>query len=85
MSSLLKIKQEAEKIRKMYEEDPRNATLYNKYWLSSETKKFISWFEDYYGSPNDYQLKDEYEIESYWVRRSFALMGWIAREKPESL
>jgi len=27
MSSLLKIKQEAEKIRKMYEEDPRNATF----------------------------------------------------------
>jgi len=27
MSSLLRIKQEAEKIRKMYEEDPRNATF----------------------------------------------------------
>lgn len=53
---------------------------YNKYWKEDETLEFNEWFNSYYGF-DDHEGEDECEYEEYWIRRAFALMGWLAREK----
>ena len=46
---------------------------YEREWLQKETPGFVTWWAGYYGQPEDYVEQDE-----YWVRRAFALAGWLA-------
>ncbi|KKM08361.1 hypothetical protein LCGC14_1724540, partial [marine sediment metagenome] len=41
-----------------------------------------SWFEKEYGLNNDFDPGLD-EQEEYWLRRGFALMGWLAKEKED--
>jgi len=50
---------------------------YEIHHLKKETPEFTGWFIDFYGSPEDY-LDITGERDEYWVRRGFALMGWLA-------
>jgi len=54
---------------------------YNEHWLERESEVealgFATWFEEYYGRP-DQHPSTECEQDEYWTRRGFALMGWIA-------
>lgn len=45
-----------------------------------ETPDFVKWFEDRekgYGRPEDFDDHED-DPSEYWIRRSFALMGWLA-------
>jgi hypothetical protein len=48
-------------------------------WKSRETPQFTDWWISYYGEPDIYDMTDIGEVNEYWVRRAFALMGWLAR------
>ena len=50
---------------------------YDDHWKERETADFRHWFLNEYGYADDYECQDE-----YWVRRGFALMGWIGRMEP---
>lgn len=51
---------------------------YDKYWKVKETPEFIAWFKKGYGDAKDFS-SDPIEQNEYWVRRAFALMGWLGR------
>lgn len=50
---------------------------YEKYHRKKETKEFVSWWINYYGLPEEFNTSDD-ELHEYWVRRSFALAGFLA-------
>ena len=52
---------------------------YNKYWRKKETNIFVSWFEKEYGHNSDFDPEYD-EQEEYWLRRGFALMGWLGHQ-----
>lgn len=63
--------------------NPIEATYwYDKYWRNKETDTFVSWFEKEYGLNSDFDPGLD-EQEEYWLRRGFALMGWLAKEKED--
>ena len=47
---------------------------------SDESIEFFDWFENFYGTGSEY-INDKNELEEYWIRRAFALMGWNAAKK----
>jgi hypothetical protein len=49
---------------------------YSKHWGKKETKEFVEWFEKDYGAPNEFP-SDDYEQDEYWLRRGFALYGYL--------
>ncbi len=53
---------------------------YDGHWRKKETADFISWFIQEYGLPVDYDSCQS-EQDEYWLRRGFALMGWLAALK----
>jgi len=53
---------------------------YDKNYKDSEPTEFIKWFTGEYGNPLDYE-DDKYEQDEYWIRRGFALMGWVGFRK----
>jgi len=57
-----------------------SSTWYDKYWKEKETPSFVAWFKKEYGTSSDYVPEPD-EQEEYWVRRAFALMGWLGHEK----
>lgn len=59
--------------------------IWEKHWASKETKAFIEWFEhlETYGRPTDFP-NTEGEQDEYYTRRTFALMGWLGRERSRS-
>jgi len=50
---------------------------YYKHWKDKETPEFIEWFVMYYGTVDDYDTSIMDEVDEDWVRRGFALMGWL--------
>lgn len=56
--------------------------IWEKHWASKETKTFVEWFEhlETYGRPTDFP-NTEGEQDEYYTRRTFALMGWLGRER----
>lgn len=56
---------------------------FDKHWASAETLEFVEWWLGDYGSPDDYS-PDDAEQNEYWVRRGFALMGWLASTGQDS-
>ena len=48
---------------------------YNKFWKEKETLDFSSWFREEYGEALGYINEEE---DEYYIRRGFALMGWLA-------
>lgn len=40
------------------------------------TVNFSEWWVDFYGKPDDYG-----EVNEYWIRCGFALMGWTAAKE----
>lgn len=50
---------------------------YEKYHRKKETPEFVEWWVGYYGNPEDYQDTADERLE-YWVRRAFALAGFLA-------
>ena len=55
---------------------PTKSLWYNKHWLSKETKEFNNWWAKTYGNQEEFE-----DIEEFYRRKGFALMGWTAREK----
>lgn len=55
---------------------------YEENWETKEKQHptFIIWFEKEYGKLDDFNIDDPNEVDEYWTRRAFALMGWIGRE-----
>lgn len=53
---------------------------YNKYWKKYELVKFNSWYIEFYGTPTAYS-SEQSEQDEYWLRKGFALMGWLAALK----
>ena len=51
---------------------------YQEHWSSKETAGFVAWFEKDYGLVSDFFDED---VEEYWIRRGFALMGWLAAKE----
>ena len=49
---------------------------YDKYWKAKETPEFNTWYSDFYGDIEDYAIDDR---EEYYLRKAFALMGWLGR------
>jgi hypothetical protein len=54
---------------------------YDKHWKSKETPEFNKWFLKDYGVPEDFSDSDD---DEYWVRKAFALMGWLEAIKTMS-
>jgi hypothetical protein len=52
---------------------------YNKHWKGKETEAFLKWWSATYGSAEDYG-NDLGEQEDYYLRKGFALMGWLAAQ-----
>ncbi len=52
---------------------------YDKYKKKYETQAFRSWWVSFYGNPKDYSDMDK-EQDEYWIRKGFALEGYIAGE-----
>ncbi len=48
---------------------------YNKFWKSKETLDFSLWFTKEYGLVEEYHPDEKGD---YYIRRGFALMGWLA-------
>lgn len=50
-------------------------------WADKEKQhpSFTVWFEKEYGRLEEFSDNPD-EIDEYWTRKAFALMGWIARE-----
>ena len=67
------------------EKESFKTTWYRKYWAERESEEFNKWFSSYYGDPEDFidSEDDDYhvdiEIEEYYKRKAFALMGWLGR------
>ena len=61
---------------KMHIEESFKNSWYEEYWIDRETEEFNRWFEDYYEAPGEYPKE---EIEEYYKRKAFALMGWLGR------
>lgn len=53
---------------------------YDEHHKNKETPKLLSWFINFYGKSDDYE-DIESEQDEYWIRRGFALMGWIAAKE----
>ena len=53
---------------------------YNRHWEKKETQEFNEWFAGEYGNPGGFVSEPEEQYE-YYVRKAFALMGWLGREK----
>lgn len=49
---------------------------YEKHWQEKETKEFNQWWELSYGGL-EFVVKDEEEINEYFRRKGFALMGYL--------
>jgi len=47
---------------------------FDKYWADKVTPEFAAWWNFVYSVPEDYEDSAE-----YFVRMSFALRGWLAR------
>jgi hypothetical protein len=58
-------------------ENETNDTWYEKYHRKKETPDFLKWFIPFYGNSTDYEPYSDEQCE-YWVRRGFALMGFLA-------
>lgn len=54
---------------------------YQKYWKEKETPEFNTWWLSDYGPPSQFDTDDEEEMDEYFLRKGFSLMGWIAREE----
>ena len=50
---------------------------YEEHWKNKETDNFLKWWLEYYGVAADYENVID-EQEDYWIRRGFALAGWLA-------
>ncbi len=48
---------------------------YNKFWKEKETLDFSLWFRKEYGEVLNYHIDEE---DEYYLRKGFALMGWLA-------
>ena len=51
-------------------------TWYNMNWADKETPAFVAFWLEWYGHDEDYANPDD-----YWIRRGFALAGWLNRDK----
>ena len=49
---------------------------YQKHWAEKETPEFYEWWEDWYGE-SDESSDDKYDTDEYWMRKGFALAGWL--------
>lgn len=57
---------------------------YEKYHLKRETPEFNKWWIKFYNEPTDYDEREE-EQNEYWIRKSFALEGWLACKENNDL
>ena len=69
-------------------DDPKRmssgAYIYYNHWLSRETVQFNNWWEQEYPIMDVLDTADDFMSEAadeYYVRRSFALMGWLGAIK----
>ena len=51
-----------------------------KYHYENLTPAFTEWWVGYYGTPEQYDTHPG-ELDDYWIRCGFALIGWLAREE----
>ena len=61
--------------------DEDRSDWYDCNWKHRESRPFVLWWESYY--PASELLRTEEEIEEYWIRRAFALAGWIAARESQ--
>lgn len=48
---------------------------FDKHWAKEITNDFAEWWLSDYGPPEDYE-----DTEEYFIRMSFAFMGWMGRK-----
>jgi len=60
----------------MYIGEAFKDSWYEKFWANRETEEFNSWYNRYYKPPEEYP---EEEMEEYYKRKAFALIGWLGR------
>lgn len=53
---------------------------YDEHWKKQETPEFLKWWYESYGVITDFDTDNESEVEEYFLRQGFALMGWLARK-----
>lgn len=51
---------------------------FDKHHSSKSDEVFEGWWKATYGPPESYGSEQD-EQDDYWIRKGFALMGWIAR------
>ena len=73
-----------------YKTTPRMAagpTIWYDNWNAVASIAFIAWWTEFYGSLADFGAEDleTDAADDYYIRMSFALMGWLAKAGAETM